>query len=274
MKKLFYSSIFLFSSIFFISCEEEDKVFNVDGNESAYFFPSTNVNFPVSPESNNLNLNIGVTTRSTSVRNFNLEVNPESTATPDMYNIDLNSLTIEPGAFNGQINITSDLQNLPEEGNVTLILDLIPSDGYNMPDKGQVTISLFRSCPTSLAGQYSVTTEYGFHDFLPEFSIHTMEVTIFNNTSANTYYVNDFSGGLYSVGPYCPAYNTCNAAQNRLNFEVNCGAVQWTGQVEPFGALEMLDGGINTYDSSTGVVTISWFCPAYGEFGTSVYTPL
>jgi len=32
-------------------------------------------------------------------------------------------------------------------------------------------------------------------------------------------------------------------------------------------------GETNSVDSN-GIVTINWFCERYGEFGTSIYTPL
>jgi hypothetical protein len=275
MKKIIFN-LFIASLtlMFFQSCEEETTTYDVVGGDTVYFFSSNAINFPVSPDDSMLSVDVGVTTRSSIERAFEVTVNEVSTAAATAYNLDLSTLVIPANAFNASFSISADINQIPDEGVVTVVLDLTPTNGYAMPDKKQLTLSLFRSCPTSLGGQYSVTTDYGFHDFLPDFSSHTMNVTVFPSTVSNFYYVSDFSGGLYSVGPYCPAYNTCTAPQNRLDFEVNCGAIQWSGQTEPFGALDMLDGGVNTYDSSSGILTISWFCPAYGEFGTSVYTPL
>jgi hypothetical protein len=34
------------------------------------------------------------------------------------------------------------------------------------------------------------------------------------------------------------------------------------------------DNSPNNVDPDTGVITISWYCNGYGEYGTSIYTPL
>uniref|UniRef100_UPI00404A89F5 hypothetical protein n=1 Tax=Flavobacterium sp. TaxID=239 RepID=UPI00404A89F5 len=160
MKKLILKSIFLSFAAFLIGCQEDDKVFNADGNETAYFFSSSIVSFPVSQDSNSVDVSVGVTTRSSSSRTYSVAVNAEkTTATPDMYSIDNASLVIDANSFNGVMSITSNLDVLPEGETFALVLDLVATNGYPMPSKDQVTISIFKSCPvpaTSFVGSYLI----------------------------------------------------------------------------------------------------------------------
>ncbi len=126
--------------------------------------------------------------------------------------------------------------------------------------------------PPTVGGAYSVTTEYGFHDFLPAFATYTMNTTIVDNGNG-TYLVQDFSGGLYTVGPYQAAYNTGPNSFD-LTFFTVCNDINWEGQNDPWGTVIPQEDGVNEVDPDTGVVTTSWFCNGYGENGVSVYTPL
>ena len=124
-------------------------------------------------------------------------------------------------------------------------------------------------CLEDISGMYSVTTTYDFHDFLPDFYIYTQDMEIVDVGDGN-YSVADFTGGLFSVGPYASNYNT---TAQPLVFNENCGIISWSGQSDFWGAIIPLEGGENSVDSN-GVVTISWKSAGYGEYGVSVYTPL
>jgi hypothetical protein len=136
-------------------------------------------------------------------------------------------------------------------------------------------VDLIAPCFTpNIGGMYSVTTVYGFHDFLASYPSNTMDMEIVDNGDG-TYFIQDFSGGLYDGGPYTGAYGT-----GPTSFDVTisvslCGnTIQWSDQNDPWGATIPLDGGVNEVDLDTGIVTISWFNEGYGENGVSVYTPL
>ncbi len=134
-------------------------------------------------------------------------------------------------------------------------------------------VNLSAPCePPTIGGLYSVTTEYGYHDFLPNFNPHTMEVEIVDNGDG-TYFIQDFSGGLYTVGPYAAAYGTGPNSIDVTFFTV-CDDILWEDQNDPWGPVVPQDDGVNSVDPDTGVITISWFCNGYGENGVSVYTPL
>ena len=117
---------------------------------------------------------------------------------------------------------------------------------------------------------YSVTTTYGFHDFLPDYNPITKEVEITALGDGN-FSVADFSGGLWP-DVYSPVYSIGDG-YFPLVFNNNCGIISWSGQQEIWGNIIPLEGGTNGVDSN-GVVTISWSAEGYGENGVSVYTPL
>lgn len=125
-------------------------------------------------------------------------------------------------------------------------------------------------CVSDLARRYSVTTTYSQHDFLPDFATHTMEVDLVE-LSAATYFVQDLSGGLYTVGPYVGAYGTGPDSFD-AQFVDGCGQIQLFGQSDPWG--EVVINGPSSVNPATGVITISWKCLGYNEAGVSVYTPL
>jgi len=134
------------------------------------------------------------------------------------------------------------------------------------------TVNLVCDLTLDLGGMYSVTTNYGYHDFLPSFNPNTEVVEVTDNGDG-TFFVQDFSGGLYNGGPYTAAYGTGPASFD-VTFSNSCNKIQWTDQNDPWGAVIPLNGGVNEVDVATGVMTISWFCEGYGENGVSVYTPM
>ena len=142
------------------------------------------------------------------------------------------------------------------------------TDGRVLRPAGTTSISF--SCASDLAGMYSVTTTYGYHDFLAYEPTNTMDVEIVAGATPGEYSVTDFSGGLYSVGLYNQVYGTSGFS---VTFNEVCGSIVWNNQSDPWGPVVALDGGVNSVDSETGVITISWQCLAYGENGVSVYTP-
>jgi hypothetical protein len=278
MKNIFYKLSFIFLIVATIAGCEEDKVtFDVDGGSSLYQFTAATSNLLLVPEGTSTStVEVGVTAKSDVERTIPVIIDATSTATAEQYSIDASSLVIPAGEFTGNIAITGNFDAVPDGVTVTLVLVLDESTGINILDgKSRHTVRIFRSCPTDLAGSYSVTTTYGYHDFLPDFDIYTMDTNITGNPNVpNVYKVADFSGGLYSVGPYAANYqtNAAPAATRDLTFTVSCGNVSWVNESDPWGAIVPTPDGVNTYDEATGVLTISWTCLGYGENGVSVYT--
>ncbi|HAD15048.1 MAG TPA: hypothetical protein DCF33_21705 [Saprospirales bacterium] len=181
------------------------------------------------------------------------------------------------------------LKTFPAMVNVTLEQALngleVNAVDFNFGDKVVFTISItadnkvFESnrkfealtvCPSDLGGTYKVTTTYSRHDFLPNFSTFSDTITI-TEVGAGKYTITDFSGGLYSQGPYRGAYGTNGIM---ATIEDVCNTITWTNVSDPWGQVVPTPGGTNNVDGNTGVITISWKCQAYSEQGVSVYTPL
>jgi len=147
--------------------------------------------------------------------------------------------------------------------------DNVQTSSGTYPSQEVVTANV--ACPSDLAGEYTVTTTYGYHDFLPDYNPNTLDVVEIKQVGTGRYEVFDFSGGLYSEGPYVAAYNTVDF---KVEFSEVCNDILWEGQGDPWGEVVPLPNGVNSVDPATGIITISWLCNAYGENGVSIYTPL
>lgn len=163
------------------------------------------------------------------------------------------------------LNITIDQVGPGDTWTFNYVVTL--NDGRVLNPAGTTSVPF--SCQSDLAGMYSVTTTYGYHDFLPAESTNTIDVEI-TETGPGQYEVFDFSGGLYSQGLYASEYNTSSFT---VTFNDVCNNITWSGQSDTWGPVVPQDGGVNSVDPGTGVITISWQCLAYGENGVSVYTP-
>lgn len=278
MKIIYKLSYIFFFAAFLTSCEEEVVKYDTNGGKEAYLFTQEESDLPIGVDgASSVMVEVGATTKSNSDRVIPITIDPSSTATPDQYSINAASLVIPAGEFVGHVEIIGNFDAVPDGAAPTLVLNLDTTGIDIVADKDQHVVNIFRFCPTDLAGEYSVTTTYSVHDFLPDFPSYTMNTTIEAQAGENTYKVADFSGGLYSVGPYAEAYGTgapSAATAIDLIFTINCARVTWAGQADPWGAIIPTQGAVNSYDPETGVITISWTAVGYGETGVSVYTPI
>lgn len=177
------------------------------------------------------------------------------------------SISVTAADMVAGLGVQVDELELGDVFDITFVLNT--GDGRSL--KSAISTNIPVSCPSSLGGMYSVTTVYGFHDFLADYPMNTQEVEI-KEIRSGIYMVDDFSGGLYAAeGPYGDAYGTTGFP---VEFQDICDNISWSGQSDPWGAVNPTDGGTNKVDPATGVITISWTCDAYGENGVSVYTPL
>lgn len=270
MKKIIYS---LLAIALVLSCSDTDNhgvdVNNFNGESSvAYFTDGVSGNYFVTSSENIYSIQVGATDLSTSDRTYTLEIDETSTAVQGLdYSLSDMSVTIPAGSYFGSIDVQGIFAGTTAEGS-NLVINMV-GDGAMV--NAQFDLFIVQLCISDIAGMYSVTTTYGYHDFLPTDSVITQNMEIVE-LGDGLYSVSDFSGGLMESS-YNDAYGTGGLSQNELVFNENCGLISWSEQIEPFGPLEMLDGGTNSVDSN-GVVTISWFCPTWGENGVSVYTPL
>jgi hypothetical protein len=203
---------------------------------------------------------------------------------------DFDSFTYPGAAFNE--SSTECMTDVDEDGygDITAInpgTDCDDSNTFINPGATEVIDGIDNNCDGSvdicdldLSGLYSVVTTYGYHDFVSTvgdtFTIAEVEITAVGD---GTFSIPDFSGGLWP-GAYNDAYGPYpNGGNIPLVFSEVCGEVMWSEQTEPYGDVVMQsetlgDNGPNNVDPDTGVITISFYCTGYGEYATSVYTPL
>ncbi|MEM5565311.1 hypothetical protein WNY78_09355 [Psychroserpens sp. AS72] len=287
MKKIKFILITILSAGLMVSCNIDDEpqqleadlattpyVVGFNNSESA---PAFLTDGAVNMFSENIVLLGGNDFSSNPSITVNFEVDQTSTAVAgtdfDFVN-GSQSITIEENREYATLDINFYSENINIDDPKILILNITSADNNAVVGAQfqTLTITINGICFSDIGGMYSVTTTYGFHDFLPNFSTHTMDVEI-EALGDGLYNVVDFSGGLYTVGPYVAAYGTGPTSFD-VEFTENCGDISWSGQTDQWGAVIPLSGGINSVDPNTGVVTISWYCEAYTENGVSVYTPL
>jgi hypothetical protein len=261
MKKIIYS---LLALSLILSCSDtDDHGVDVNNFDGIYFVDGTS-DYLIDNNGLPKLIELGSTMTSSSDRTFTIEIDESSTATAGVdYDLDSSSVTIPAGSSSATFAINGYFGAATPEG-VTLKLLVSDNNMTIVYDMG-----IFQYCVSDIAGMYSMTTTYGFHDFLPTYETNTQDMEIVE-LGGGEYSIADFTGGLYSDGPYSGAYNT--TATDAVITE-NCGLISWSGQSDPWGAMIPLAGGENTVDSN-GVITISWYCEGYGENGVSVYTPL
>ncbi|GAB1307622.1 hypothetical protein KH5_03050 [Urechidicola sp. KH5] len=274
MKNLKYIFL-LFASLVFTACDDEDHgvdANNYNGTPVTYFTAGSTGNYFVTPNADVFTIQIGATNTSSTERIFNVVIDESSTAVEGVdYSLPFTNIVIPAGEYFGEIQVQGIFEGTTSEGS-QLVLSINGGGVNEVMVNNSFTLDIVQKCISDLGGSYSVTTTYGYHDFLPSYSTNTMEVEIsVIDQEAGLYEIFDFSGGLYSDGPYSSAYGTSDFV---VQFTENCGQIGWTGQSDQWGACIPLDGGVNSVDLNTGVVTISWYCEAYGENGVSVYTPL
>ena len=266
MKKIIYSLLAI--SLFF-SCENQDDhgvdVNNYNGNPVVYYTNGGAGSYFVTPTANAYMVEVSATTLSSSDRTYNLEVDASSTASLGG-DIEMEtSVTIAAGEYFGSFSVQGIFAGTTAEGS-KLNINLV---GEGTMVGAQFSLDIFQQCVSDLAGMYSMTTTYGFHDYLSQYPENTQDIEIVD-LGGGAYFIEDFTGGLYSTGPYADAYST-----TATNAEIteNCGLISWSGQSDPWGAMIPTPGEANSVDSN-GVITINWFCEGYGENGISTYTPL
>lgn len=270
MKKILLLTVF---SVFaLIGCDTDDDKLIYKGDDIAYF-DTASATFLVTDDNPSFQIKILTTTLSDTDKTYNVSVVEVEDDTLPAAGLEAvlstTTVTIPAGEYFGFITVNGNFAAALETGS-RLNLRLEDATGKVAGFKNTFALDVFKLCESDLAGVYNVTTTYGFHDFLPNFSSNTIEGVVITSEGGNVYSVADFSGGLYSVGPYADAYGTDNV-DNSLVFSDVCGNISWTGQSDPWGAINM--NGVNSVDPATGVITISWFCVGYGENGVSVYTP-
>ena len=295
MKKINKYLIIFFSVALFVACEEDNS--NGLGNENPQSgwlqFDETDPS--VTLLSNDLlteeTSTIEIPFRYTAPINKSDVVLNYSTADIEGNSSDIivngsDSSTVAANTLDGTITLNIDLASLEANIANTYIFDVVmQSNNRNVgmgiaPDFSSTYRVTIKTCDLlDMSGTYTAVTTYGIHDFINTIGdTFTQEVTI-SAVGDGTFSIPDFSGGLWP-GPYNDAYGPYpNGGNLPLVFSEVCGDILWSGQSELYGDILMQsetlgENGANEVDPDTGVITISFFCNGYGEYATSVYTPL
>ena len=254
-----------------VSCEEEDYRDAYTGGEVVYFVNAT-ANFFVKSNTSTVGIKVISTSKTSSDRTFEVEIDTENSTSSGDASLADNSFTIPAESYEGIITLNGNFDSAVEAG-TKLVLKLKSGSSAvdNMSASGtSITVNVYKLCESNLAGEYTMTTTFGYHDFLPSFNPNTIDVELVALTE-NTYeIVGDFTGGLWG-DLYAGAYGT---SARSVEISDICNNISWDQTVsDEFGGNIVYGDSDSYYDPSTGNIIISWTCTAYGETGVSTYTP-
>ena len=272
MKKLNYLIALVFTAGLFVGCEEDSTYRDAYVGADVVYFTSSTANFFITSNASTAEIKVVATSKSSSDRTFEVEVDDASTASND-YSLASNTFTIPADSYEGVIVLGGNFDNASEDG-TELILNLKGgvSEVDNMGSNTSITVSIYKLCESKLAGNYTMTTTFGYHDFLPSFNPNSIDVEIVALTE-NTYeIVGDFTGGLWG-DLYAGAYGT--SARTGVVIADICNVISWdqTAFGDQFGGGIVYGDSASYVDPATGNIYISWECTGYGETGVAVYEP-
>lgn len=141
------------------SCDKKDEliVFDNINGQTMIQLTSTSLTLATPAKGYSAEVNVLATTVSDVDREVTFEVVPQTDpdkvpATPDQYTI--SNLVIPAGSYSASVTITSNYDNLPEDGSSFLTLKLTGlSKGSATVDTGILNVELYRKCPIK-AGDY------------------------------------------------------------------------------------------------------------------------
>jgi hypothetical protein len=273
MKKLNYLIALVFTAGLFVGCEEDSTYRDAYTGPDVVYFSSSATNFFITSNSSTAEIKVVATSTSSTDRTFEVEVDTEASTATNDYTLASNTLTIPANSHEGMIVLGGNFDNASEDG-TKLVLKLKGgvSEVDNMGSNTSITVSIFKLCESKLAGEYTMTTTFGYHDFLPSFNPNSIDVELVALTE-NTYeIVGDFTGGLWG-DLYAGEYGT--SPRTGVVIADICNAISWdqTAYGDQFGGGIVYGDSASYVDPDTGNIYISWECTAYGELGVAVYEP-
>lgn len=257
-----------------VSCEEEDYRDAYNGGEVIYFENAT-ANFFVKSNTSTVEIKVISTSKTSSDRTFEVEIDTENSTSSGDASLADNSFTIPANSYEGIITLNGNFDSAVEAG-TKLVLKLKSGSSAvdNMSAKGtSITVNVYKLCESNLAGEYTMTTTYGYHDFLPNFNPNTIDVELIAVTENSYEIVGDFTGGLWG-----DLYKTEYGTEEISGIVISdiCNNISWDQTLTGLGLYvgNLVYGESSSYyDPATGNITISWKCTDYGETGISVYEP-
>lgn len=147
------------------SCEDNDIPQIGPGDPTLVQFAENSVVLATPEEGTSEEVEVIVTTRSSSERRVEVEIDPASTATADQFNV--SDLVIPADSYTGTITITGNFDAIPESGSSNLILNITGMEGEEefIIENGTLNVELFRRCSITLdqlVGTWSGTDSWGY----------------------------------------------------------------------------------------------------------------
>ncbi len=265
MKKIYLNFFLAFFglSLVLTSCDPTDDDNQKNANVEAYFFKEATANLPGSSVSDTyLDIEVAVTSMSSSDRTYNVTVDPSSTAETDEYSIDTSTLFIPAGSFTGTFRVTAHGPNMEIDVPKTIVLNL---DAPKVLSSGEQFIVNTFICSSDLAGTYSTVANGGIGDGSggqsQNYSGLPYTVTLTATASAGVYTVSDMSFGLY------PLVYSDTEPSGRISD--TCDTIVDLGDTDQYGDPFTINGSV---DPVSGVITLSW-SNTWGDTGDVVLTP-
>lgn len=266
MKKIYLSFFLAFIglSLSLVSCDAYDDDNQKTASSEAFLFLRTASNLPASnSEVSTLDVEVGVTTLSSSDRTYSVSVDPSSTADASEYSIDMSTLFIPAGSYTGSFTISANFDNIPDGVINTIVLNL--SSDNLVVSNDQHTVSIYRVCDSDLAGTYDTLSTGATGDGAggPDMSFSNLPytVTLTATASPGVYSIDDMSFGLYPLG-----YGD-TAPSGRISD--TCNNLTDLGDTDQYSDPFTMTGTVNT---TTGVITLSW-SNTWGDRADVVLTP-
>jgi hypothetical protein len=214
MKKIIYAFLML---TLFVSCENEDHgvdVNNYNGTSVTYFTAGTAGTYYVSDISENFKIQIGSTEKNSADRTYQIQVDPESTATQGVdFSLASSTVTIPAGSYFGEIEVVGIAAGASTDG-TNLILNIVGNESNPVMVNTQYNLLVVLSCPivAPFTGDYLIEELTPFVDgpTLDDGSI----VTVYSIDGQ------EFQRGFMTANfvLYC-------STPTQFLFELNCGKV-------------------------------------------------
>jgi len=255
MKKIFL--LLTVVSVFLSSCSQaEPEIYKEKDGSLLYYTAKDKIaNLFVEDKPNQqVLIQVGVTTKSSVDRFFNVMIDPSSTATSNQYVIDGASLKIPANSYLGYIKVTGDFNNVLTTGS-SLVIKLVSMDGGVIAGFDNIfTLNLFKKCTITDAslfdGTYKVTADQ-WEDYAvdaevpvvydPAFGTNKFKILATNNAylknAATAYMIAtvDFSKGTVAISANelfdygtskvtISGTGTINTCTGSMNLKVNYGS--------------------------------------------------
>lgn len=210
MKKIFLLLVVFFSvSVGFVSCDAYDDENQKLNTQTAFFFKSGSSNLPTLQVGGSfVEIEVAVTTLSDVARTLTIEIDTEaSTASADQFSLESTQVVIPAGSYDGgTVKVFGNYDNLPVDGNVTAVLNLVSTEGVVQNLKTHV-VTLFRACDAN-----TVTVSFQFDGYGSEVS---WELTDANGTVIGSGAEGDYTDGQATYSEeFCLQDGTYNFTVN------------------------------------------------------------